>query len=139
MLALSNPGDGRPPATCWQGVSPFGDPPRQIGSDAAARTRMRPKSREPKVLQKRRSDNRGLVAMLEESLARGHWRVALRRYAMLNASGQPVPVGLRARCKPLAALMTRRELAQVIADALEWAAFAEMGRAAAPRSITKAK
>jgi hypothetical protein len=62
--------------------------------------------------------------MLEASLARGHWRVAVRRYAMLTASGQPISRDLRARCVKLAGRMTSRELAQVFADARNWAAFA---------------
>ena len=62
--------------------------------------------------------------MLEASLARGHWRVAVRRYAMLAASGQPISRDLRERCTKLAGRMTSRELAQVFADARNWAAFA---------------
>jgi hypothetical protein len=62
--------------------------------------------------------------MLEASLARGHWRVAVRRYAMLTASGQPISRDLTERCEKLAGRMTSRELEQVFADARNWAAFA---------------
>jgi hypothetical protein len=35
--------------------------------------------------------------------------------------------------------MTRRELTQIIADALDWAAFAGMGHATARRSVIKTR
>lgn len=42
-----------------------------------------------------------MVEGLAQSLALGHWKVALRRYAMLVARGEPVPAGLRQRCDRL--------------------------------------
>jgi hypothetical protein len=40
-----------------------------------------------------------LLDLLEQSLARGHWKLALRRYLMLLACGCEVPAAQREACE----------------------------------------
>lgn len=40
-----------------------------------------------------------LLGLLHDSLQRGYWKVALRRYLMLAACGFEVPAPLRLRCE----------------------------------------
>lgn len=67
-----------------------------------------------------RSRHDVLLALLDDSLARGHWRVALRRFVMLLACGYEVPAHQRALCELHRERCRERELRKMEADAQAW-------------------
>jgi len=76
----------------------------------------------------RRSEGRGeqeryLLAGLAESFARGHYRVALRRYFMLVARDLQIPDELQPEIERAAARCTPLEIQKMIDSASTWAAM----------------
>lgn len=61
-----------------------------------------------------------LLALLEHSLRRGHWRLAVRRYLMLRAQSHEVPPDCCERCERLIAAASRRELGRIRQQVHEW-------------------
>ena len=80
-------GGGYRPQTRWCGPHPFapatGSPPRTSRSAVPAPDR---------------ALREVLLAQLARDLARGHWKLALRHFLMLEACGHDVPPAQRARC-----------------------------------------
>lgn len=64
-----------------------------------------------------------LLRAMDESLARGHWRVACRRYLMLLASGVAVAAPVRERCDALLERCSLQELVRMRKDAQNWASM----------------
>ena len=64
-----------------------------------------------------------LLASLRESLARGHWKVALQRYLMLQARELGVPESEESRCRRLMASCPEAELRKIRLRAAAWAAM----------------
>ncbi|HEX7891802.1 MAG TPA: hypothetical protein VF522_20800 [Ramlibacter sp.] len=72
-----------------------------------------------------------LLALLDESLARGHWRVACRRYLMLEACRTDMPRSVRLQCERLLLRCSDRELRRMQVDASRWARMSAPARAEA--------
>ena len=66
---------------------------------------------------------RALERLIHESLDRGHWRVACRRYLMLRATGERPAPALAATCEGLLAHVGARELRAMRGSAEDWAAM----------------
>jgi hypothetical protein len=64
-----------------------------------------------------------LVQLVESSLAKGHWKVALRRYSMLKAVGVEVDGDLVATCERMFDRCTPCEVRRITGDAACWARF----------------
>ncbi|WP_288251528.1 hypothetical protein [uncultured Hydrogenophaga sp.] len=62
-----------------------------------------------------------LLELLRESLCRGHWKVAVRRYQMLLVAGVPVPMEERQACEQHTARIGSRELGRIRMDVSGWA------------------
>ena len=62
-----------------------------------------------------------LEALLEQSIRRGHRRVALQRLLMLEARGLPVDPAVRDFCQPLRLSLPLREYDRMLAAAQAWA------------------
>ena len=62
-----------------------------------------------------------LEALLEQSIRRGHRRVALQRLLMLEARGLPVDPAVRDFCQPLRLSLPLREYDRMRAAAQAWA------------------
>lgn len=62
-----------------------------------------------------------LLRMLADSLRKGYWRVACRRYLMLRACGWPVPEDVRATCEANLLRCTPLERQRMRQDAQAWA------------------
>ena len=90
---------------------------RAAGAPAPAAARARPA---PHGVSQRREV---LLVLLRESLVRGHWRVALRRYLMLRGCGFDVPERERQRCETYLARCKSTELGRMQADARAWSRF----------------
>ena len=90
--------EGYRPATRWCLPHPFGQEPWQPASEAQCgrRATIRPPLARTRI---ERSRHEVLLDLLEESLARGHWKLAVRRYLMLLACGCEVPEAPRAACE----------------------------------------
>jgi len=86
------------PATRWCLPHPFDQEWRQRESEGQCGRRAT--SRPPVARQRiERSRHEVLLDLLEQSLARGHWKLAVRRYLMLLACGGEVPAAQRAACE----------------------------------------
>jgi hypothetical protein len=64
-----------------------------------------------------------LLALLQGSRARNHWRVALRRYLMLRECGYDVPADIAAYCEPLVCRMADSELGRAREAVRMWVAM----------------
>lgn len=64
-----------------------------------------------------------LLAQLAQDLARGHWKLALRHFLMLQACGHEVPAAQRARCMEHALECPRRDWLRIQADVSGWVRF----------------
>ncbi len=62
-----------------------------------------------------------LLAQLRRDLQRGHWRVALRHFLMLEACGYEVPPAERRSCLEHARACAGRQWLKIQADVAEWA------------------
>lgn len=62
-----------------------------------------------------------LEALLEQSIRRGHRRVALQRLLMLEARGLPVDPAVRDFCQPVRLSLPLREYDRMLAAAQAWA------------------
>lgn len=62
-----------------------------------------------------------LLALLDESLSRAHWRVACRRYLMLEARRTDMPRSVRLQCERLLLRCSDRDLRRMQVDASRWA------------------
>jgi hypothetical protein len=62
-----------------------------------------------------------LLRLLEESLARGHRRMVIRRYLMLKVRGLEVPHALEVTCEELITSRTARDIRRIDAAVREWA------------------
>jgi hypothetical protein len=71
----------------------------------------------------RREQERYLLAGLAESFARGHYRVALRRYFMLVARDFDVPDELQPEIERAAVRCTAAEIQKMVDSASAWAAM----------------
>ncbi len=60
---------------------------------------------------------------LDENLRRGYWKVALRRYLMMRASGLAVPAGLAERCRSRMENCPPAELVKITQGVSAWSAF----------------
>jgi hypothetical protein len=98
------------PKTLWCGPSPF----RAEGAASSITLQRRDES------QASAQTRDALIELLTHSLKRGHWRVALRRFAMLANAGFDVPVTLKQECDLLAARLSPREMTKMVADARAW-------------------
>lgn len=81
-----------------------------------------------RVLQAAENENTrqraGLLALLQHSRARNHWRVAVRRYLMLRECGYDIPPDITAYCEPLVGRMACAELLRAREAARLWADMA---------------
>lgn len=68
----------------------------------------------------RQEQHEALLDLLEHSLARGHRRLAIRRYLMLCWQGHPVPPRLRAECNRLVAASPTREFGRLAREVRAW-------------------
>jgi hypothetical protein len=64
-----------------------------------------------------------LLALLRQSLEKGHWRVALRRFFMLRSLGLAVPAEVSAICERFMRRCADRELASMHQSAQDLAAM----------------
>lgn len=64
-----------------------------------------------------------LLAQLARDLARGHWKLALRHFLMLEACGHEVPPEQRARCMEHALECPSRDWLRIQADVSGWVRF----------------
>lgn len=71
----------------------------------------------------RREQERYLLSGMAQSLARGHYKIALRRYFMLVARDLHVPDDLLAPIERAAARCTPREIQKMVDSASAWAAM----------------
>ncbi len=71
----------------------------------------------------RQEQREALLALLEHSLARGHRRLAIRRYLMLCWQGHPVPSRLRAECNRLVIGSTSQEFVRLAHEVRAWQAM----------------
>lgn len=62
-----------------------------------------------------------LKRLLRDSLRKGHWRVACRRYLMLGAAGSAVSPELRSECERLLMGLSPGQLQAMRASAAQWA------------------
>jgi hypothetical protein len=95
---------GYRPATRWCGPSPG-----RSAAVAPVRAAARPRGRREVLLQ-----------LLDESLARGHWKLAVRRFLMLLACDCDVPAEQRSRCEFHLARCREGELRKMEADVQAW-------------------
>lgn len=68
----------------------------------------------------REEQRRALLALLDHSLKRGHWRLAVRRYLMLRAQSHEVPPPHAESCERLIASASRRELGRIRQQVHDW-------------------
>lgn len=68
----------------------------------------------------RKEQREALLALLEHSLARGHRRLAIRRYLMLCWQGHVVPPHLRAACNRLVVESPGPEFGRVSRQVRAW-------------------
>lgn len=64
-----------------------------------------------------------LIALLEHSLRRGHFKLVVRRWLMLQACGYDVPEPLRAPCDSALQRCRPAELARIREAVDRWAAM----------------
>ena len=62
-----------------------------------------------------------LVSLARASLARGHWRVACRRYLMLRSIGSDIPEDLRVTCERHVARLDSAAIRSMTESAQAWA------------------
>ena len=86
------------PATRWCLPHPFGQEAWRRESETQCGERAAPRWPAARARAERSRDEI-LLDLLEQSLARGHWKLALRRYLMLLACGGEVPAAQRAACE----------------------------------------
>ena len=117
-MGVAGAGDYRP-QTRWCGASPYARtppparvplPPQQPGANAGGAWPAQPTS-----------PGEVLLAQLRRELQRGHWRVALRHFLMLQAYGYEVPTAERRRCLERARDCASREWLKIEADVAAWA------------------
>lgn len=108
------------PATAWRFPHPYGTQEPAVCAEDAPPAAAPPARAVPHRLPHRREV---LLALLQESLMRGHWRVALRRYLMLRGCGFEIPEGERRRCEAYLARCKAAELRRMQADARAWLRF----------------
>lgn len=75
-----------------------------------------------------------LLQLMRESLKKGHWKVAVRRFYMMVEFGCSIPDEELETCRAFAAQMDGRELKRVREDVRAWAHFVRLGLE--PRSDT---
>lgn len=119
---MSGPGDagGYQPRTRWCGPPPYAAAcaaPRE--PEPAAPTRAAP-ARAP-ATPRASSSGEVLLAQLRRDLQRGHWRLALRHFLMLQAYGCEVPPAEQRHCLEHARVCAAREWARMQADVAAWA------------------
>lgn len=64
-----------------------------------------------------------LLALLQDSLEKGHWKVALRRFLMLRSFGLSIPDEQATVCEQFMARCPGRELARMHQSAIDWVAM----------------
>ena len=77
-------------------------------------------------------DTAALFVLLMDSLERGHWRVACRRYLKLLACGSGAPTQTRDLCDRLLQRCSTRERQKMQADADAWAGMSRATARPAP-------
>jgi len=111
-------GDYRP-QTRWCGASPYGEAPPP---DRAPRRPQPPRANAAGTLPPRpTTPGDVLLVQLRRELQRGHWRVALRHFLMLQAYGYEVPPAERRRCLERARDCAAREWLKIESDVAAWA------------------
>lgn len=138
----STPAESSRPATRWRTPLPFalapkrptrlGDPPRQLRANLARASRHEETpihvEQEGRTTRPAPSSTIALVRLLQDSLRHGHWRVAVRRFRMLEAANMEIPDDLFGTCRALSEKMTAREMDAIERDALAWAMCLTMRR-----------
>lgn len=99
------------PQTRWCGALPYAAEPAR---EPAA-------GRPGEVRGRAASAGDVLLAQLRRELQRGHWRVALRHFLMLQAYGYEVPPAERRRCLERAQGCAGREWRKIEEDVAAWA------------------
>ena len=107
------------PATRWCQPHPFGPEPWRSEPQAQCerRTATRWATAGPRA---ERSRDAVLLDLLQQSLARGHWKLALRRYLMLLACGCEVPAAQREACERHLRRCEPRGLRKMEEDVRAW-------------------
>jgi hypothetical protein len=72
-------------------------------------------------------DPEALVRLTLRSLEAGHWRVACRRFLMLRASTERIPIGLQETCEALLRRCSHRERLAMSHAAEHWAQLLSAG------------
>ena len=98
------------PQTRWCGAPPY-----------APERPLQPAARMPAPALGVSGPGEAVLAQLRRDLQRGHWRVALRHFLMLQAYGYEVPAAERRRCLEGARRCAAREWRKIEADVAEWA------------------
>jgi hypothetical protein len=106
------------PATRWCPPHPFGQQPWR--SEPEAPCGHRTVTRWSVERDAERSRREVLLDLLEQSLKRGHWKLALRRYLMLLACGCEVPSPQRAACERHLRRCEPRGLRKMEEDVRAW-------------------
>ncbi|MGV3494632.1 MAG: hypothetical protein ACO1OY_12235 [Ramlibacter sp.] len=91
----------RPVQTCWVGGAPYAAAPLPAPSPA--------------------SPQEMLLVMIQDSLRRGHHKVAAQRYLMLKSQGHAVPDAVAALCERTVQGLRTGERARMEAAARAWA------------------
>jgi hypothetical protein len=99
---------GYRPQTRWCGPHPWA--PQAVEPSASRRPR--------RPVERGRRDV--LLDLLEQSLRKGHWRVAVRRFLMLAACGFEVPADQRSRCEAYLRDCPARDLQKMRSDVGAW-------------------
>jgi hypothetical protein len=108
------------PRTRWCGPHPYAaadEAPAAAVDEALVRTALVPPPRTPRAT----SSGEVLLAQLRRDLQRGHWRLALRHFLMLQAYGCEVPAPERRHCLEYARACAAREWLKMEADVARWA------------------
>ena len=106
---------GYRPQTRWCGQPPFA----RVALPARAQQRTGI-GRRP-ALRGAASSEEALLAQLQRDLQRGHWRIALRHFLMLEACGFEVPEAERLHCLEHARACASAQWLRIQADVAEWA------------------
>lgn len=70
---------------------------------------------------------RALLALLQDSLEKRHWKVALRRFLMLRSFELPIPEDLTTVCELFMSRCPERELARMHQSAIDLVAMVSRG------------
>jgi hypothetical protein len=120
------------PRTRWCGPHPFAAAsaaPREVAQPAPLRAAPARLPARPHAS----SAGEVLLAQLQRDLQRGHWRLALRHFLMLQAYGCEVPPAEQRHCLEHARACAHREWLKMQADVAAWARCVARPQASAPR------